>query len=236
MTEQKVESGILEHSSRAFGVSVRGIPLDIYEPAGKTPRILIISAMHGDENLGSVLISECLRSLGPKDLHAAVILSMNPDGIIAGTRGNANGVDLNRNYPTENWKPDPVFYRNRPGAPQNISLSPGNSAGSEPETVALIKIMEELQPELVVSFHGFLACIDDPLSLNISEDIANRTKMELVADVGYKTPGSFGSWCAEQEVPIITYELPSLGIVELRKQHSPVIMDLLTGEYDNLIG
>lgn len=236
MTEHNVESGILEHRSRAFGESVRGIPLDIYEPVGNTPKILIISAMHGDENLGSVLISECLRSIGQNELHAAVILSMNPDGIVAGTRGNANGVDLNRNYPTENWKPEPVFYRNRPSAPQNISLSPGSTAGSEPETVALIKLMGELKPELVVSFHGFLACIDDPLSLNISQNIAKRTKMDLVSDVGYKTPGSFGTWCAEQDVPIITYELPSLGIVELRKQHSPVIVDLLTGEYDKLIG
>ena len=96
--------------------------------------------------------------------------------------------------------------------------------------------MNDLKPDLVVSFHGFLACIDDPMSLDISKDIAGRTNMELVPDVGYKTPGSFGSWCAEQDIPIITYELPSLGIAELRQVHTPVIRDLLTGKYDSMLG
>ncbi|MCF7808676.1 MAG: murein tripeptide amidase MpaA [Candidatus Marinimicrobia bacterium] len=236
MTEQNAESGTLDFKPRPFGNSVRGIPLEIYEPIGSKPSMLIISAIHGDENLGSVLISECLRSMQSQDLYAAVILSMNPDGILAGTRGNSNGVDLNRNYPTDNWKPDPVYYRNRPGEPQNIALSPGKRPGSEPETMALMELMHALKPYLVVSFHGFLACIDDPLSLDISKDIAGRTNMELVPDVGYKTPGSFGSWCAEQDIPIITYELPSLGIAELRKMHTPVIRDLLTGKYDSMLG
>lgn len=236
MAGPQVESGVLNYRSRPFGESEKGAALEVIEPEGIAPRILIIAAMHGDENLGSVLLSECLRSMQPDELEAAVILSMNPDGILAGTRGNANGVDLNRNYPTVNWISDPVYYRNRPGEPQNIALSPGSSAGSEAETQALIHLVEGLKPELIVSFHGFLACIDDPLATDISKDISLRTGMELVADVGYATPGSFGTWCAEKRIPIITYELPSLGIVEMRELHRPILLDLLTGKYNKLLG
>lgn len=235
MTEQITESGTLAFTPRVFGESVNALSLEVYEPLQGRSRVLLISAMHGDENLGSVLISECMRSIRPEQLQSSVILSMNPDGILAGTRGNARGVDLNRNYPTKNWKPDPVFYRNGPDKPQTISLSPGNSAGSEPETKALMGLVRELNPELIVSFHGFLACIDDPLQLEISKDIAYRTHMALVPNVGYQTPGSFGTWCAEQKIPILTYELPSQGVVDLRKVHQPVILDLLTGHYDQFL-
>ena len=235
MTELSSESGTLEFIPRTFGESVNGVPLHVFEPLKDSSRILLISAMHGDENLGSVLLSECMRSIGVDKLRAAMILSMNPDGILSGTRGNARGVDLNRNYPTKNWQADPVFYRSCPGKPQNISLSPGNTPGSEPETQALMELVEELRPELIVSFHGFLACIDDPLELEISQDIAKRSQLRLVPDVGYQTPGSFGTWCAEQSIPIITYELPSMGVDELREKHGPIILDLLTGKYAALL-
>lgn len=235
MPVNQSEIGILRHSCRTFGCSVGNIPLKIYEPETGSASILLLGAMHGDENLGSILLSECLRKLQAEELKAAVILSVNPDGILAGTRGNANGVDLNRNYPTANWQADPVFYRNRPDEPQNIALRPGAEPASEPETQALIKLIHNLTPRLIVSFHGFLACVDDPLALDISKDIADRTNMELVADVGYETPGSFGSWCSEQHIPIITYELPSMGKIELSSIHEPIITDLLTGSYDEMI-
>jgi len=99
----------------------------------------------------------------------------------------------------------------------------------------LIQLIQEVKPRLVVSFHGSLACIDDPLGFQISRDIAARTNLELVPHIGYETPGSFGTWCAEQGIPIITYELPSLGINELREGHSAVIMDLLTGKYEPML-
>ena len=169
------------------------------------------------------------------ELKASVILSVNTDGILAGTRCNARGIDLNRNYPTDNWSPEPVYYRNRPQDPQNIPLSPGEHGGSEPETRALMELINTMQPKLIVSMHGFLGCIDDPQSSDIAQNLAQRTQMELVPDVGYATPGSFGSWCAENRIPIITYELPSQGIVELREMHLPVLKDLMNGHYNHIL-
>ncbi|MCF7826109.1 MAG: murein tripeptide amidase MpaA [Candidatus Marinimicrobia bacterium] len=235
MSDSPVEFGPLRHKSREYGFSPKGLALEVFEPSAELPEILVMGSIHGDESLSTVLLSECLRSIQPSELKSAVILAANPDGVLAGTRCNSRGVDLNRNFPTENWSAEPVYYRNRPGSPQNIALSPGVTAGSEAETKALISLIKTLKPSLVVSIHGFLACIDDPDASPIAENIAGRSGMELVPDVGYSTPGSFGSWCKEQNIPIITYELPSMGMTELKRIHIPIFKDLITGHYHSLL-
>jgi protein MpaA len=229
------ELGPLKYKSRIYGYSSKNIPLEIYEPLTAHAHILIIGSIHGDESMGTVLLSECLRAFTQNELTASVILSANPDGILAGTRCNARGVDLNRNFPAKNWSADPVYYRNRPGDTQNIALSPGETGGSEPETGSLISLIEAQNPKLIVSLHGFLACIDDPDASPIAKDLAMRTNMEVVPDVGYSTPGSFGSWCAEKRIPIITYEFPAINITELKRNHNPVLKDLMTGYYDSML-
>ena len=232
MTSSLTEIGVLQHRSRVYGKSENSINLELFEPFTAVPEILIMGSIHGDESLSTVLLSQCLRSMDPPDLKAAVILAANPDGVLAGIRANANGVDLNRNFPAANWAPDLVYYRNHQDQPQNIPLSPGLQAGSESETQAILKLLASLQPKLIVSLHGFLGCIDDPLSSRVGQDIAERTKLDLVPNVGYETPGSFGSWCAEQGVPIITYELPAQGMPQLRELHIPVLRDLMDGYYN----
>ncbi|NQV41267.1 MAG: murein tripeptide amidase MpaA [Candidatus Marinimicrobia bacterium] len=235
MSHSLSEYGPLTHQPRKYGYSEKGCVLEIFEPTAGLAQILIMGSIHGDESLSTVLLSECLRSLQAHELKSSVILAANPDGVLAGTRCNSRGVDLNRNYPTTNWAPDPVYYRNRPDTPQNIALSPGAMAGSEAETKALIELIQDIKPGLIVSIHGFLGCIDDPDASPIAQDIALRTGLDLVPDVGYATPGSFGSWCKEQTIPIITYELPSQDITELKQLHVPVLKDLCTGHYHKLI-
>ena len=235
MSHSLSEYGPLTHKPRRYGVSEKGAVLEIYEPLSNAPQILIMGSIHGDESLSTVLLSECLRSIQAHELKSSIILAANPDGVLAGTRCNARGVDLNRNYPTNNWSPDPVYYRNRPGTPQNIALSPGDMAGSETETKGLIKLIHEIKPKLIISIHGFLGCIDDPDASPIAKDIALRSGLELVPDVGYATPGSFGSWCKEQAIPIITYELPPQDITEMKQIHTPILKDLCTGHYHKML-
>ncbi len=235
MSDSHHEFGPLTHRARNFGYSQKGLPLEIFEPLSEPAKILIMGSIHGDESLSTVLLSECLRSIQADELKSSVILAANPDGVVAGTRCNSRGVDLNRNYPAKNWSSEPVYYRNRPDAPQNIALSPGEAAGSEAETKALMKLIQGLRPRLVVSLHGFLACIDDPDASPIARDIAARSGMELVPDVGYETPGSFGSWCKEQKIPVITYELPAIGLIEVKNIHIPILRDLMTGHFHEML-
>src|SRR5205085_968707 len=109
------------HPSSVYGSSVEGIPLMVYG----TGEILILASIHGDEAETTVVVSEAMRCLPSGDLRAAVILCGNPDGMLRGTRGNARGVDLNRNFPTSNWSPDAVFYKSRANDARNQALSPG---------------------------------------------------------------------------------------------------------------
>src|SRR5262252_7163371 len=93
--------GVLRHDGQTYGTSVDGIPLTVYR--SESADILVLASIHGDEPETTVVVSEAVRCLPRGDLQAAVILCANPDGLLRGTRGNARGVDLNRNFPTSNW-------------------------------------------------------------------------------------------------------------------------------------
>jgi protein MpaA len=98
------------------------------------------------------------------------------------------------------------------------------------ETVALMDLVEELQPKVVVALHAPLACIDDPKPGPLAEWLAKKTGLPLVADVGYATPGSFGTWGVERGLEIITYEFPLASIDVLVREHVPALTELLAGD------
>jgi protein MpaA len=176
-----------------------------------------------------VALSHALRLLDEPSPNCAVVLAVNPDGLIRGTRGNAQGVDLNRNFPTQDWKPDPVYNRYTLDAPRDVEFSPGSTPGSEAETKALMGLIEGLQPEGVVALHAPLACIDNDSEGPLGQWLADRTGLPLVSDVGYPTPGSFGSWGGEQGIDVVTYEFEMTGKDAIVKRHVPVLLELLTG-------
>ena len=66
-------------------------------------------------------------------------------------------------------------------------------------------------------------------STALGRRLAERTGMPLVTDVGYPTPGSFGSWGAENGVPVVTYEFPLAATEVLMRDHVPVLVELLAG-------
>ncbi|MCB1639983.1 MAG: murein tripeptide amidase MpaA [Thiothrix sp.] len=199
------QRGVIRHPAQIYGYSVYGTPLEVYLPTEKT-ECLVFAGIHGEEAETTILLSRALRSRQSALRHCAVVLAANPDGLARGTRANARGVDLNRNFPADNWRGDQVLHRWDEGQAQEVALSPGHAPASEPETLALMQLVERLNPSHIVSLHGPLACIDDPQGSALGQWLAQGSGLPLVADIGSPTPGSFGSWCRDQDRAVITYE------------------------------
>ena len=232
MLIERSQRGVILHTGTVFGNSVEGNPLTVWLPETTKPEILVLASIHGDEAETTVVLSDALRSISPDGLKNAAILCGNVDGLARGTRGNARGVDLNRNFPTANWSAEPVYYKSRRNEPQDIELSPGEHPASEPETKALLSLLKQLKPRAVVTLHSALACIDDADGSMLGRCLSQKTGLPLEVGVGYPTPGSFGSWASEQNLNLITYEFEAASPYDLKERHTPVLIDVLTGNVD----
>ena len=224
---KRQDSGTLIWDPDTYGRSHLGNPLEVWKPTGPCS-LLVHAGIHGEEGETTLALSQALRLLAEPPSACAVVLAANPDGLVRGTRGNARGVDLNRNFPTRDWKSDPVMNRFTMDAPRDVILSPGASPGSEPETKALMALVLKLRPETVVALHAPLACIDDENEGPLARWLAEKTELPMVADVGYPTPGSFGSWGREQGIEVVTYEFEVTDKDTIVRKHVPVLVELLT--------
>jgi protein MpaA len=224
------ERGQLAIAGEHYGKSLLGAPLLYFPAARNDPETgLLIAGTHGDENASVVTLSCALRSIAPHQLRHHVILAVNPDGCQLGLRSNANGVDLNRNFPAANWRSGDTVYRwNSTAQARDVRLSTGGRPGSEPETQALCHLIHRLKPHWVVSFHEPLACIEDPDSSRLGVWLAQKFALPLVTSVGYETPGSFGSWCADLSLPCITAELPPISADAASETYLAAMVELLT--------
>jgi protein MpaA len=229
---ERRDRGVIRHASSSYGTSVDGSPLTVYLPESGSAELLVLAAIHGDEPETTVAVSEALRCLPEDDLRAAVVLCGNPDGLLRGTRGNARGVDLNRNFPTANWRPEAVFYKSRADDARDIALSPGAEPASEPETRALLALIERLKPLAVVTLHSALACVDDSGASHLGRQLADRCALPFLTEIGYPTPGSMGTWAGERGLTLVTLELEDASLYTLKDRHVPILIDLLTGRFE----
>jgi protein MpaA len=223
------DRGVIRHPSSVYGASVDGIPLTVYGP--QSVEILILASIHGDEAETTVVVSEALRTLPVGELKAAVILCGNPDGLLRGTRGNARGVDLNRNFPTSNWSADRVYYKSRANDARDIALSTGAGPSSEPETKALLALIDKLRPRAIVTLHSALACVDDSGASHLGKQLADRCALPFLTEIGYPTPGSMGTWASERGLNLVTLELEDASLYALKDRHVPILLDLMTGKF-----
>ncbi len=227
MTQAIARRGTVTSEPVVYGHTVEGTPLHLWPARASRVELLVFAGIHGEEPDTTVLLSRALRSRSSAPRSVAVILCANPDGMRLGTRGNANGVDLNRNFPSSNWQLKPVTHRWNVDSDQRVSLSPGSRPSSEPEVCALLKVVQDLQPQCVVSVHSPLGLIDDPDKTAIGRVLSERSGLPRTVLPNADTPGSFGSWTSEIGVPTVTYELPNQSIWDMLQVQLPVLSDLL---------
>lgn len=135
---------------RIIGTSVEGRPIEAYRrgtPGGTV--VLVIGVIHGDESAGLDIVNKLVTADIPKGVDLWLVPSMNPDGVANNTRTNANGVDLNRNFPYQ-W--------GKIGKPGNWQYS-GPSRASEPETKAMVRFIRQIKPALGIWYHQDLNII-----------------------------------------------------------------------------
>jgi murein peptide amidase A len=106
------------------------------------PQVLVIGCIHGNETAG-LEIAEKLDGIPPPSGELVVVPKLNPDGLAVGSRANANGVDLNRNF-VSGWRPI--------GAPWDPEHS-GPRPFSEPESRVARELIRELRPDVTIWFH-----------------------------------------------------------------------------------
>ncbi|MBO6257469.1 DUF2817 domain-containing protein [bacterium] len=153
-----------------------------------------------------------------------LIPCLNPDGMQNNTRTNANGVDLNRNFPTKNWGEDTSAAGDNPQ-----DYYGGKSAGSEIETQFVIDIIEKYQPKLILTLHAPYKIVNyDGPAQDIAQKVSDIIGYPVEPSIGYPTPGSFGTYCGvERNIPTITLELDEKIPVETLEQPVFEIFDML---------
>lgn len=229
------DRALLAHEPWEYGRSANGLPLVGYGPdpgeglVGDAQPVLLIAGIHGNEPDTTVALSSALRCVRVGAVRVRVVLAANPDGLLAGTRGNAHGVDLNRNFPASDFSTEPAMLRWASGLPYDTPMPAGSHPASEPEVEALRSLVVAIDPAVVIAFHSPLAWVDDPDAGATSRWLAERTGLPLVEDAGYPTSGAMGTWCQEAGRAGVTFEFEGASNTELRLRYTQVLADLLTG-------
>ena len=192
------------------GRSVQGRTIymrDVTAPDAKL-RVLVVGAMHGDELSSAAVALHWIQHAVqmPANAHWRFIPALNPDGLLArpARRTNANGVDLNRNFPTPNWQREAkVYWEQR--TRKDPRRWPGASPLSEPESQFLHDEMERFQPHLIVSIHAPYGVLDFD-GPGVPPPKLGRLYLDQVGIF----PGSLGNYGGvHQGMPVVTVELPS---------------------------
>lgn len=202
-----------------IGHSVQGRPIEVWRFGTGGRVYLVMAGIHGGYEVNtSQLAIELINRFArhpeeiPPDVTLYILPVFNPDGAQfpyeKEGRANANGVDLNRNYPTEDWSPTWP----KAGCWNYLPIYGGEYALSEPETAALMAFVIEHHPlTALISYHaaapGFYPAL---------EETSEELSVYLSEASGYPYPGPYtgchmtgtlADWAAGQGVAAVDVEL-----------------------------
>ncbi|SFR54455.1 M14 family zinc carboxypeptidase [Thiomicrospira sp. ALE5] len=209
------------------------IPMNEQRPGA---RILVIGGVHGDEfsaiSIGYLWMRAMLANPETIKHHWLFLPLANPDGLYKqpSTRTNANGVDLNRNFPTPDWDELALqFWESH--ARRNARRHPGASAASEPETQWQVDIIKTFQPDAIISVHAPYGLLDyDGPDFARPDKLGNLTLQQLGT-----FPGSLGRYAGEHlNIPVLTIELEAAGVLPSQQEIVQIWQDMVDWVDDKL--
>jgi hypothetical protein len=222
------------NSLKGFPLLTRQIP--VAKKTGKPPlRVLLMGGIHGDELTASSIVFRWLQFMPTADAQKfewSVVPVVNPDGLLAPKpkRVNANGVDLNRNFPTPDWQKDaPRYWAARTGSdPRRF---PGSAPLSEPESRWVNDEMVRFRPDVIISVHAPYGVLD----FDGPAQPPRKFGRLLLNRVGVY-PGSLGNYSGvHKNVPVITIELPNAQKMPSDAEVKRIWLDMLDWINGNVV-
>jgi protein MpaA len=194
---------------------------------------MFLCGVHGDEITPIKFCFDLIHFLEEKfdrqysDTLIVVAPIVNPDSFFKRrpTRTNAKGVDINRNFPTNDWHKKAISLWKRRYRSDKRRY-PGKRPISEPEVVFQVNLLARYKPGKIISVHAPLTMLDydgpgEGLAANLQKNQKGRVASQLLVQMskkasGYRVknypffPGSLGNYAGnERQIPTITLELPS---------------------------
>ncbi len=198
---------------------MNSIDLIKLENSNYDKKILIIGVFHGDEFQGEYFINSYLKKSPANGKNSLCFIpKLNPSG----TRKNLNGVDLNRNFPTKNWV-----------LGENNDYFGGFEPNSEKETQFLVDLIDKNNFSAIITIHAPYKTVNyDGPAESLAQKISNLIGYPPSSDIGYPTPGSFGTYCGvERQIPTITIEIDEEEDIEKLNTKFYSLFEYLKNEY-----
>lgn len=206
-----------------LGKSVRGRSIVASVFGNGTKRVIVLGGIHGNEQSSAILAKALAATLARDPIVSGptiiIVSEVNPDGLVDSTRFNASGVDINRNFPSSSWRseyPDANHY-------------PGHEPTSEPETRAVIDLIRRYPPDLLITLHAALGCMNwDGPGADTAATMASINGYPLCEFLGYETPGSLGTLAGvDMKIPTVTIELRGSPAGDLVRENLPALRAVL---------
>jgi murein peptide amidase A len=222
----KLCSSVQLEVSNAVSVKGRAIlQRDVVAEAPKR-RVLVLGGIHGDERSASSLVFHWIihAQATPASTHWRFIPGLNPDGLLAQPprRTNANGVDLNRNFPTPDWQRDAISYW-AAKTKKDPRRYPGKEPLSEPEAKFLHEQIKSFKPDIIVSIHAPFGVLDFDGPSTPPQKLGR-----LYLDQVGIYPGSLGNYGGVTlGIPVVTVELPHAAKAPTNTEMRQMWLDLV---------